>query len=134
MLLEPQGTWDWLYTLLVELANTRQSARTRQRIAMYRVCRDHQRQIFDAHGAVVEPLFASYLPAAQRLKVKAIEAIVLDLVLKEPAFFHSRVRNDLAAFKQEADVIIVNRRAGAQVNVADKVYTWDLFGGFLKGV
>lgn len=52
----------------------------------------------------------------------------ISIAVKEAAFFNLRVENNLAQFKQEADLSVINRILNDLLDVAYKVYGRDLFG------
>ena len=63
----------------------------------------------------------------KRIKGKGIDVVVYEPTLDKPDFFGSPVTHDLAAFKQQADVIVANRWNADLNDVAPKVFTRDLF-------
>lgn len=63
----------------------------------------------------------------KRIKTKGIPVIVYESALTAAEFCNSKVVNDLAAIKSEADVIIANRNIDALADATNKAYTLDFF-------
>ncbi|WP_175985926.1 nucleotide sugar dehydrogenase [Microbacterium tenebrionis] len=64
----------------------------------------------------------------KRIKAKGIPVIVYEPTLQEAEYFHSEVIADIDEFKRRSDVIIANRSVAVLDDVAEKVYTRDIYG------
>ncbi len=64
----------------------------------------------------------------QRLKSKGIEIIIYEPTLHDTLYCGSRVVNDIELFKSQSALILANRLSRQLEDVAEKVYTRDLFG------
>ncbi|AZZ41678.1 nucleotide sugar dehydrogenase [Acidipropionibacterium jensenii] len=64
----------------------------------------------------------------KRIKAKGIEVVVYEPTFEGTDFYRSTVTHDLDAFKRDCDLIVANRITPELSDVAEKVYTRDLFG------
>jgi UDPglucose 6-dehydrogenase len=64
----------------------------------------------------------------QHLRTENVELIIFEPTLNHGEFAGARVVNDLSLFKEQADLILCNRHCAALDDVANKVYTRDVFG------
>lgn len=64
----------------------------------------------------------------KRLKAQGIEIVIYEPNLSDEFFHNSKVINDISFFKNESDIILVNRMTAELEDVKDKIYTRDLFG------
>ena len=63
----------------------------------------------------------------QRIKSQGVEVIVYEPLIEQHEFLQARVVNDLSKFKLESDVIVANRVTNELADVANKVYSRDIF-------
>jgi len=64
----------------------------------------------------------------KRIKAKGIPVVIYEPAFAEKEFLNSKVISDINTFKHLSDVIIANRSTNVLSDVANKVYTRDLFG------
>lgn len=68
-----------------------------------------------------------YHGVKKRVKANVMPVSIYEPALDAPRFFGSKATHDLEAFKTGRYVIVANRWSDELAEVADKVYTRDLF-------
>lgn len=70
---------------------------------------------------------SSILGVIERIRERGPEVIIYEPAITATEFNGMRIERDLARFKQMADVILANRRSDELADVADKLYTRDIY-------
>jgi UDPglucose 6-dehydrogenase len=102
------------------------------RIAQSVVKKTARRPVVGAYRLIMKAGSDNYRNSAiegviKRIKAKGIEVIVYEPVLLEKEYFHFGLVDDLNSFKEKADVIIANRMTDEIKDVAEKIYSRDIF-------
>ena len=64
----------------------------------------------------------------KRIKAKGIEVVIFEPSYEGSEFFGSKVIHDLTEFKEKAHIIVANRHSSELSDVADKIFSRDIFG------
>jgi len=64
----------------------------------------------------------------KRIKAKGIEVVIFEPSYEGSEFFGSKVIHDLGEFKEKAHIIVANRHSSELSDVADKIFSRDIFG------
>jgi UDPglucose 6-dehydrogenase len=70
---------------------------------------------------------SAILGVIERLKEKGINIVIYEPKIEEQEFLNSKVLKDFEEFKKISDIIITNRFSNQLQDVAEKVYTRDIF-------
>jgi len=115
-----------LIAAVVESNRTRKDLIAEEIIARRPACVGVHRLVMKAGSDNVRD--SSVQGIMKRIKGKGIPVVVYEPVLDDSHFFNSPVIRDLREFKARADLIVANRMSPELADVADRVFTRDLFG------